>query len=288
MNGALKKRDNFSLSGISGILEQFSLKMNWKFSIAFFVTLTLAASFLYGQYIPYRDGEKWGFVSYETQEIVIPPKYESVGEFHEGMAVFQKGQRFGYLDAKGNEIIKAKYKSAGAFYGGYASVKLKKNFIIINLKGEKVNRVFRGCGGSDLIINYGKQFNLNGKYGYIACCPPSDTLLKPRYDYIQSLKAHQYDDQKFIARIDSVWGIVGLSDSIIVPFLYDTIIVDRQTGDSFAILKKENLYGAYNFVTDITIIPQYYSIQTFRNYVKVELSPSVFGYIDDKGRKYWK
>ena len=222
-----------------------------------FLTL-LACSLLHGQLIPYREGKKWGFASYETQEIVIAPKYKGVGEFFSDVAPFQKGRKSGYVNAKGEEVT------------------------------EPPKTIYH-CYDGGMFVSYGEILKGNDRrQGYVLCCPPSDTLIPPEYDYlIQINHDNQLKNLLFLVKKGGHWGIVDTANTVIVPFEYDTIIPNRPYR-SMLLLRKNDLYGAYVLQTRLLIAPQYVSATAFSNYIKVEICPGVYGYVDDKGRKYWK
>lgn len=249
----------------------------------------LAGTVLYGQLIPYREGKKWGFKSYETQEIVILPRYKSVGEFSGSLAAFQKGRKFGYLNASGEEVIKPVYQSAGPFIcGTIAEVIYKGKAIRINTAGHEVNGRPIDCGMYSFLSHGEILKAADGKQGYALCCPISDTLVPPEYDdLIPANHDNQLKSLLFIVRKEGRWGIVDTANKVVLPFEYDTIIPSRPDR-RILFLGKDNMYGAYVLQTRFLIAPQYISVLTFANYIKVEICPGVYGYIDDRGRKYWK
>lgn len=120
-------------------------------------------------------GEKWGFVD-ENGQMVIPPKYEDAFYFHEGVGqawtdtdrlIIDKngnvlargfhqsvgivaegrvpvsrednlGEKFGYLDLKGNIAIPLVYDQLNTFSGGLAPVEKDKKWGYIDTKGNTV------------------------------------------------------------------------------------------------------------------------------------------------------
>lgn len=251
--------------------------------------IILAGPLLHGQLIPYREGKKWGFVSYETQEVVIVPKYKSVDVFSGSFASFQKGRKFGYLNTEGEEAIKPIYRSAGRFIcGAVAPVSLGNKKIYINTRGEETKGIPIDCGDR-IFLSYGEILRTKeGKQGYALCCPLSDTLVPPEYDYlIQVNHTNQLSTLHFIVKKGGHWGVVDTANTMLVPFEYDTII-SGYPDKGMLLLRKNDLYGAYGLQTRFLIASQYISATAFSNYMKVEICPGVYGYVDDKGRKYWK
>ncbi|NLE30363.1 MAG: WG repeat-containing protein [Phycisphaerae bacterium] len=66
---------------------------------------------------------KWGFID-KQGNLVINPRYESVGEFSNGLAAVEVDGRWGYIDKKGSSVIKPQFGQAGKFSDeGLARVK---------------------------------------------------------------------------------------------------------------------------------------------------------------------
>jgi len=77
---------------------------------------------------PVKVGEKWGFIN-RSGKLVIKPKYGSTYGFTDGLALVtvknSRGRkRDGFIDGKGRMVIPAKYTSAGSFSEGLAVVKV--------------------------------------------------------------------------------------------------------------------------------------------------------------------
>jgi hypothetical protein len=54
--------------------------------------------------------------------MIIPPQFESAQWFSEGLAAVKKGEVFGYINQKGEWIIKLQFKFAAPFSEGMATV----------------------------------------------------------------------------------------------------------------------------------------------------------------------
>lgn len=115
--------------------------------------------------------------------VVIPFIFQetyiaSMNEFHEGLAVQgvsnnnKFGSLFGYIDKKGNWVIKPQYNDANNFKNGIASVAINNKYGYINKKGEAIIPcIYDKYGGyfvNDSTITIAKEgvdyyFNLQGK-----------------------------------------------------------------------------------------------------------------------------
>lgn len=106
-------------------------------------------------------------------KIVIPPKYDHVGFFSEGMAYVNIGYnaasrqngKFGFIDASGNLVVPIKYDYAAGFVGGLAKVALAGKYGFIDRAGrEAIPLRYDSVGDFYEGLAWVK---LNGKIGYI-------------------------------------------------------------------------------------------------------------------------
>jgi hypothetical protein len=70
----------------------------------------------------YRD-DSGGFID-QTGKVAIPLCFDSVGNFSEGLAPFERYRRWGFIDASGKVAIQPQFFEANAFSEGLARVKV--------------------------------------------------------------------------------------------------------------------------------------------------------------------
>lgn len=71
---------------------------------------------------PVRNDElKWGCIN-KNNDYVIPPVYDWLEDFHEGLAAFYRNEKWGFLNTSGVEITPAIYEQAYHFFNGLAPV----------------------------------------------------------------------------------------------------------------------------------------------------------------------
>lgn len=80
---------------------------------------------------------KYGFINREGK-IIIPLKFDSVGEVSEGLIAVEINKKWGYMNKKGKIIIKPQFDWASSFHGGLARIELNYLAGFINKKGEIV------------------------------------------------------------------------------------------------------------------------------------------------------
>ena len=77
---------------------------------------------------------KKGFID-KKGNFVIRLQYNKADNFHESLAAVQKDWRWGYIDRNGNVVIPFQYDEAFGFDGGVAPVKKDGKWIVIDKKG---------------------------------------------------------------------------------------------------------------------------------------------------------
>lgn len=118
---------------------------------------------------PFR--EKWGFVDADG-DVVIPPIYDRVGSFSEGLAFvafgdIDSGFTGGYISKNGDFVIKPIFSGGGEFSNGKASVTFDGKDGIIDENGNFLLRPTYFWIGqqSEGLVRY--QEKENGKFGYL-------------------------------------------------------------------------------------------------------------------------
>lgn len=158
--------------------------------------------------IPYRSGELWGYCT-PDKKIVIPPKYEHVLWFSEGLAAVAYGcyndcydvydGKWGYIDTKGNEVLPARYENAFPFYKGLAWVQTEDGvWQQINKNGEVVyahaESVCKGCIPNELVEKISKtEIDIPKRYQR-KYSPPDCDSWNCYQGYYDSLKGIEYWD----------------------------------------------------------------------------------------------
>ena len=71
-------------------------------------------------------------------KLVIPPKYEEVGDFSYGLSVVKRNNKYGFVNSKGKEVIPAVYDEAASFDGYSAKVTLKGETFEIDFSGKRI------------------------------------------------------------------------------------------------------------------------------------------------------
>ncbi|MEI6817832.1 MAG: WG repeat-containing protein, partial [Bacteroidota bacterium] len=87
---------------------------------------------------PVRIGERWGYIDKTGREVVpifYGPGYH--GKFVEGLTWQMMNGKSGYLDTTGKIAIPFEYELASPFINGYAQVRKNNKWIVINKHGKE-------------------------------------------------------------------------------------------------------------------------------------------------------
>lgn len=127
-----------------------------------------------GGYAMAEENGKSVLIDYDGEKICEIDEDIYVSNFVDGIATYKKRNKYGYIDARGNILVKAKYEYCEDFINGVAIVKDKDNYYLIGKNGKKLvnsgfdyirsyeNKYFL-CSDDEnyyLIDNTGKKINL--------------------------------------------------------------------------------------------------------------------------------
>lgn len=203
---------------------------------------------------PFYDGVKWGYMNKQGQ-IIISPKYDSVGIFSEGLApvlIINNDQpSYGYINKRGTIVIKSKYYSANNFINGYAKVSIRKD------KNEQV---------VDAYIN---------KKGVIST-PPKSYFLK------QSNNLEVYLDKS-----TNKWGYKDLKGRVKILPMFDKALAFK---NGFAIVfnKQAGSNGGLGYINTKGKELTKYAYSYVENFSEgmglVRNREGLYGFIDETGK----
>ena len=206
-----------------------------------------------------HEGGKWGFMN-NRGEIVVPPCYDGVGNFSEGLAWVNRGGKknsdylseftggkFGFIDRHGREVIEVNFDNAADFSDGLAAVKLgdKWGFIDSNgtmvIKPRFVSKSFFTEGSAPFKITREDSNSYdNTKFGFID--KKGDVIIEPKFYHVENFHrglALVSIKKRDSWAVDAMWGVIDPSGNFVIPPEYNKIFV--LTEDRF-ITVKNNMY----------------------------------------------
>jgi predicted alpha/beta superfamily hydrolase len=174
------------------------------------VTLDQIYNFDYGPVTWYRIGERYGFINNKGEQIT-QALYESAWSFADGCAVMKRDGKFGYVDKTGKEITPFIYDYCSDFGDGVGVAGKDNKYALMNAKGKLVTGFeFDGAWPStEGMIKVLKD----KKWGYIN---PRGRLVIPfGYD-----ETGQFREGYAPAAVNGQWGFIDKTGKWVVEPRY--------------------------------------------------------------------
>jgi hypothetical protein len=261
--------------------------------------------------------QKVGFINTKG-DIVIEPKYDYAGEFHEGLAYVYIGNEYWYVNTRGERAIPIVFEEAVDFQDGFARVKDNGKFGIIDKQGSYIIQPIYDEIGEfrDGIA----RVQSNGKYGYVNS--KGNQIISPQYEdagdfseglaYVYMKDKYGYIDDLGQVVIEPFYDMasefseglaaVGLSgnhgyiDSNGRVIIEPNYVVADEFISGLAFVMDENGNKMYVDQTGKVIIPLSSGMShgSFDKNGVLQIehaeegSPSIMGYISNTGRWIWK
>ena len=180
-----------------------------------------------------KKGKKWGYINKEGA-LIIPFKYANAYPFSDGCAaVVVKAKNkflFGYINAKGDEVVAPVYEHCIAqFAHERSAVKKDGKWAIINTKGEQITG-FEYLGvivspknkGYIMVTKEGTKNNAgevqSGNWGIMDNDGKMITPLK--YHVVRSFN----DENLVLVSVDDSWGWVNMQGEEVIPLKYKQVL----------------------------------------------------------------
>lgn len=229
------------------------------------------------------NGLKWGYIN-NKGDIIIKPKYDDAESFQEnGMAVVQEKKLYGLIDENGKYVVLPKYESISQFSEGRAVVIDKNSFKIIDETGRELTTKpysFIGNFKEGRAVVSSTDREGNALYGYLD--KGGKEVIPLKYQ-----SANDFNLRKATVKIkDNQYELIGLDGKTLRTFNYYFV---GSIGDGFLPYqqKEGSKFGFIDEAGNVVIEPKFTNAQTFtegRSIVNVsEDYSNSYGLIDKKG-----
>lgn len=157
---------------------------------------------------------KTGFRDLDNK-IVIEPQFDNAEMFSEGYSSVQVGNKYGLIDETGKFVLSLQsYAFLGSVHNGLASFRINDKVGFINVKGQEIIKPqFDWVGdfsdGLCVVRNDDSKIG-TGKYGYI------DTIGKVAIDF-KFQYANNFENGRAKFELDNLWGAIDKTGKIIEP-----------------------------------------------------------------------
>lgn len=162
-------------------------------------------------------GDKYGFINLSGEE-VIPVIYEKAEDFSEGLAAVRLKGKWGYIDNDGKTVIPFQYNSATSFKGGSAKVIGENMELEIGKDGNSYKApevLYTTVYSEGLAVSY----NSEHKYGY-AAEPYGEVKNSIPYLFDSAAK---FQRGRAAVKKDGKWGFINIYGEVVIPFKYDAV-----------------------------------------------------------------
>jgi len=216
-------------------------------------------------------------------QMKLKGKYDNVWDYSEGMIGVMKGDKYGFCDSTGKEVIPCQYDGPGTFREGVADVKKDGLLGFIDKTGKEIFpfRKYDYAGGFEnglsvfRIIKDEKEL-----YGFID--KTGNEVIPPVYEEVE---VSWFGKGNAIVQKGGKWGTISRQNTVVVPFEYDKIN-DFNAGITTA--KKGGKWGVIDSANKV-LVPftmVYQTVYEFSSgYAHVENNKNQEGYIDINGKE---
>jgi hypothetical protein len=230
--------------------------------------------------IPFKSGDKWGYID-KKGSIIINPQFNEANLFIEDLALVKSNDdKFGFIGKDGKYIINATYKFATNFSEGLACVVLE------NGKPQFIDKK----GNVKFIVNNGEEVGVfseglaavkvGGKYGFID--KEGKMKINAQFDGVTNFN----EGVALVGKInkeekDVLLGFINKKGELVINYQFkDAFFFQEglaQVGDG----KK---YGFIDKTGKYVINPQFDHVNYFKNSLASIQQGNMAGYIDKEGK----
>lgn len=168
-----------------------------------------------------QKGKKYGYLD-TAGKLVIPIKYDSADDFSEGLAAVSMKGKYGYIDKTGKLVIPFEYDSVRSFVDGIAMVFKNELWGYI----DKTGKVIVPCEyeyidhNNQFVGNRYIRFYKDGKLGFIQNKKELIVIFpgEYEYDYIDF-----FSEGLATVRKDGKSGCINTDGQLVIPCVYDGV-----------------------------------------------------------------
>lgn len=203
---------------------------------------------------------------------IIPPQFDNVGTFSEGLAEVTIRNKWGYIDKSGNLVIPAKFDYAEAFYQGLALVTI----------GEK-NGYIDKSGNLVIPANFNQSYSfseniaaikINEKWGFIDI--QGNLIIPPKFT-----NASSFMEGMAAVKIEDKWGFIDSQGNLVIPPEFANV---GNFSHDLAQIQINQKWGYIDNQGKIIIPPQFDRAESFLEGLAAVQIGEKYGYIDKTGK----
>ena len=220
----------------------------------------------------YGDGNTYGLMKTNCQ-IVVPNKYERIGQVSEGLAIIVLNEMLGYINERGEEVIAPQfdlipnYVNRSQFREGSAIVAKNNNFGVINTKGKEILPLKNEGIGTWSELTAVKR---KGKWGFINRA--NQLVIPTTFDFAES-----FVNNIALVQELSLYGAIDRSGNKIIETGYNNIEIAMK---NYMIVNNGALYGVVSSNGEVVVPMVYRSIRIFDKNLLILTNQNGISYFD--------
>lgn len=267
------------------------------------------------QLFPMRVFNKFGAMNLDGN-VKIPPTYESLNLFYEGLALASRDGKFGYINKANEVVIPFQFNSGYDFEEGRAIVEIKDQYGLVDRTGKVIMPIdFSDIGTFSEGLIYAEK---GGKYAFydkfgnmriparfseafsfsngIAKVQEGNKqafintlgeyVIKPKYEEVK-----YFTENLLIFLEDDYYGLIDGKGKVVLSAIYDKISFVQ---DGLAMIVMDNEIGYIDSLGTVLIAPKFETFANsiihgqFLNGTAIVKSRGKMGLIDQAGKFYVK
>ncbi|MDR2964095.1 MAG: WG repeat-containing protein [Bacteroidales bacterium] len=225
--------------------------------------------------IPVLSGEKWGYID-KKGEYAINPQFEDAGFFRGGLArVIAPDGKYGYINKDGKYEIAAQYKRATHFSQGLAFVVSDASYpTCINTSGETVFSLKQALGVYSFSEGLALFATADKKFGFVDT--EGRVVINPQFE-----EALPFSEGLAAIEQKGKWGFIDKTGKIVINPQFNRV--------SWFVNGKAAVYNGkqWGFIDNkgsYVINPQFDRAGDFNEGFAVILQGKLYGYITKEGK----
>lgn len=218
-----------------------------------------------------RDGWRWYLIN-EWGKLLNKTGYQQIFKQTDGLSLVQDfDNKFGYINATGNQIIQCIYDSAESFNNKIALVSKYGKWGYLNVTGVEIIKCqYDELGNFKDRIVLAKK---SGKYGFL------DISGKDLTGFNFDL-AGSFNESRAIVSKNNLFGFIDVKGELVIPLIYNSCY---NFNSGIALVSKGNKWGYINpYGIEITSI-EYDDAYEFNEGLATVVKNNKFGFVNEKG-----
>lgn len=226
--------------------------------------------------LPVKQGNKWGYIN-KKGEYVINPQFDMANAFSDGLAKVSVNEKYGFIDKDGKYVINPTYSSATDFFEGKAwCVAPKGAPVLVDTDGKVISEIKEARSVSNYSDGLAIAVNDNGKYWAID--GNGNTAFELPIEY--AFASNFIDGLAAVQSLNLTFGYVDKKGNIAIDCQFNS-------ADHFmngrAIVMSGDKYGVINKKGEFVINPQFDRMKWDDGRYIIQMG-DVYGWCDEKGK----